>query len=108
LAIPFSGASFTWSNGRLGNQRIERKLDRVLCNFSYLDTWYSCRYKVLVRNCSDHHPLLVEFASSLASRKPYTFKFFKMWLQHLSCRQVIQQSWMKCGWLSYVRLATKA
>jgi len=93
LVIPSSGASFTWSNGRLGNQRIERKLDRVLCNFPCLDTWYNCRYKVLVRNYSNHHPLLVEFASSLISRKPYTFKFFKMWLQHRSCRQFIQQSW---------------
>jgi len=45
LAIPSSGASFTWSNGRLGNHRIERKLDRGLCNFSCLDIWYKCRYK---------------------------------------------------------------
>ena len=93
LSIPSLGASFTWSNGRLGNQRIERKLDKVFCNFPCLDTWYNYRYKILVCNCFDHHPLLVKFASSLTSKKPYTFKFFKMWLQHPSCRQVIQQSW---------------
>jgi len=47
----------------------------------------------MVRNYSDHHLLLIEFAFSLISRKPYIIKFFKMWLHHLICRQVIQQSW---------------
>ena len=60
LAIPSSNASFTWSNRRLGNQRIERKLDRVLFNFPCLDTWYNCRYKVLVHNYSNHHLLPVD------------------------------------------------
>ena len=92
LAIPSFSASYTWSNRRLGNQRIERKVIEFFCNFSCLDTWYNCRYKVLVCNCSDHHPLLIEFASSLIFKKSYTFKFFKMWLRHHTCRQVIQQS----------------
>ena len=60
LAIPSSSVSFTWSNGRLGNQRIERKLDRVLFNFPCLDTWYNYRYKILVRHYSNHHLLPVD------------------------------------------------
>jgi len=36
-SMPFSGPCYTWCNGRIGSQRIDRKLDKVLCNEECLD-----------------------------------------------------------------------
>jgi len=43
IVTPSFGAFNSWSNARTGNQQIERKLDRTLCNI--LDIWSTCRYK---------------------------------------------------------------
>ncbi|KAK7374283.1 hypothetical protein VNO80_07711 [Phaseolus coccineus] len=65
-AFSFSGPSFSWSNGRLGGNRVNRKLDRAVGNFDSIDHLKSCRYNVLPRNCSDHHPLLLSISDNVA------------------------------------------
>jgi len=90
--MPFTGTCYTWCNGRRRPHRIHRRLDRALCNGVCLDEWDSCTYQVLVKNCSDHSPILTSLASN-SLRKVSNFRFFSMWLQDVSCMKLIHDSW---------------
>ncbi|GAU32780.1 hypothetical protein TSUD_152280 [Trifolium subterraneum] len=92
IHLPTKGANFTWSNGRLGNRFTERRLDRAICSQSWLDVCSSIDCTTLVKNRSDHYPLLLEF-SSHSFRFMSSFKFMKMWTMHDDCRNVISQCW---------------
>jgi len=61
--MAFSGPYHTWFNGRRGLKRIDRKIDRTLCNEECLDEWSSSTYQVLVKNCFDHSPILASLSS---------------------------------------------
>jgi len=63
ISIPFSGPCYTWSNGR-SLHRMDRKLDRALCNEEYLDELASYTYQVLVKNCFDYSHILVILSSN--------------------------------------------
>ncbi|MCH82389.1 RNA-directed DNA polymerase (Reverse transcriptase), partial [Trifolium medium] len=39
IHLPTIGAEFTWNNGRWGLRHTERRLDRAVCNQSWLDLW---------------------------------------------------------------------
>ncbi|XP_068461592.1 uncharacterized protein [Phaseolus vulgaris] len=54
--------------------------------------------KVLVRNCSDHSPILASLASN-SLKKVSNFRFFSMWLQDSSCLKLIYDSWNNKGLL---------
>ena len=58
-----------------------------------MDEWDSCTYQVLVKNCSDHSPILTSLASN-SLRKVSNFRFFSMWLQDASCMKLIHDSWV--------------
>ncbi|XP_068498573.1 uncharacterized protein [Phaseolus vulgaris] len=90
--MPFTGSCYTWCNGRRGLHRIHRRLDRALCNGVCLDEWESCSYQVLVKNCSNHSPIIASLASN-SLRKVNNFRFFSMWLQDTSCLKLIHDSW---------------
>ncbi|PNY03410.1 ribonuclease H [Trifolium pratense] len=92
IHLPTRGANFTWSNGRLGNRFTERRLDRAICSQSWLDVCSSIDCTTLVKNRSDHYPLLLDF-SSHSIRFMSSFKFMKMWTMHDDCRNVISHSW---------------
>jgi len=87
--MPFTGSSFTWCNGRRG---LHRRLDRALSNGVCLDKWDSCTYQVLVKNCSDHSPILASLVSN-SLRKVSNFRLFSMWVQGTSCMKLIHDSW---------------
>jgi len=57
-----------------------------------LDEWDSCTYQVLVKNYSDHSPILASLASN-SLRKVSNFRFFSKWLQDTSCLKLIHDSW---------------
>ena len=52
------GASFTWSDGR-SHIYYESKLDRALCNSSWLDHWEDHACYTLARHRSKHNSLIV-------------------------------------------------
>jgi len=79
-SMPFSDPCYTWSNGRRGLKRIDRKIDKALCNEECLDEWSSCTYQVLVKNYSNHSPVTSSFSFSNCLYKASAFRFFNMWL----------------------------
>lgn len=94
-SIPFIGPSFTWSNGRQGQNRIDRRFERALCNLDCTDQWPSCMYQVLVKNCSNYFPILVCLSASFSQLRHVSFHLFKMWLQNPSYLDIVKISWTK-------------
>ncbi|PKU61258.1 Putative ribonuclease H protein [Dendrobium catenatum] len=71
-----TGLRYTWFNGRVDDP-IHIKLDRMLVNQKWLDSFPLSYYKVVPPTCSDHTPLLLcSGAPSLLSR----FQFKNYWL----------------------------
>ncbi|KAL0290874.1 UNVERIFIED_CONTAM: hypothetical protein Sradi_7040400 [Sesamum radiatum] len=83
----FEGEPFTWTN-----KRIWRRLDRVLYSKEWAETFNITRVAHLPRRLSDHHPLCID-ASKTENKKPSSFRFQNMWLQHHSFLQTVKQSW---------------
>jgi exonuclease III len=92
LHLSTSGALFTWSNGRGGSRHTERRLDRTICNQDWVDACNSMNCSTLVRNKSDHYPLLFDCITHDLKFKA-SFKFMKMWSLHEGCQGVIADSW---------------
>jgi hypothetical protein len=90
--LPTRGVEFTWNNGRGGNRHTERRLDRVICNQSWMDLCNTSSVTALSRIRSDHFPLLFDFQTSTV-RHVSQFKFLKMWSLHSECKNVIMDSW---------------
>jgi exonuclease III len=92
IHLPTTGAYLTWSNGRKGARHTERRLDRAICNQDWMDACTTLGCSTLVRNQSDHYPLLLNFTNHNLTFKS-SFKFMKMWSLHDNCKDVIAASW---------------
>ncbi|XP_019431193.1 PREDICTED: uncharacterized protein LOC109338415 [Lupinus angustifolius] len=92
INIPTIGATFTWTNRRLGAANTERRLDRAICNEEWINNWSQVSCCSLPRLASDHHPLLLNLASDIPPR-PSSFRFHKMWLQNEDCKRVVSHIW---------------
>ncbi|KAL0383083.1 UNVERIFIED_CONTAM: hypothetical protein Scaly_0595600 [Sesamum calycinum] len=87
MDVGFEGDPFTWTN-----KRVWKILDRVLYSKELTDTYNSTRVQHLSRRLSDHHPLFIT-AAKTENRKPSSFRFQNMWLNHHSFLDTVRQSW---------------
>ncbi|KAF6169120.1 hypothetical protein GIB67_038617 [Kingdonia uniflora] len=87
-----SGSEYTWCNGKMGNNRILCKLDRMLCNQAWSNLFPGWKYKVMARVKSDHSPL---FGCNVGIPKAYNvpFRFCNMWTRHESFLQMVAENW---------------
>lgn len=85
--IGYEGLPFTWKGGQM-----EQRLDRILFNHSWLDTFLVNKVTHGVRRVSDHRPLLLAFNTSVIARRS-TFRFQNMWLIHPDCISGIANHW---------------
>lgn len=60
-----SGSIFTWCNGSCPEKRVWKRLDRVLVNHEWMNIFGSTNVNHLIRNASDHSPLVVIAQNSL-------------------------------------------
>lgn len=91
IQLPTTGLFYTWARDRFDTGHLERKLDRVLCNSTWLGTWFfsSCH---VPRTVSDHPPLLINCTDSV-DNGPKPFRFQSMWLQHPDFKSFARQVW---------------
>lgn len=86
--LSYSGCKFTWTNGR-----VKTRLDRVLVNDVWLDSFTSSSAYFPVSRCtSDHSPGIV-FLAHMDSRPRVNFKFFNMWAQHPDFLSLVKDAW---------------
>ncbi|KAL0336655.1 UNVERIFIED_CONTAM: hypothetical protein Sradi_4877400 [Sesamum radiatum] len=83
----FEGDLFTWTN-----KRVWKRLDRVLYSKEWTHTYNSTRVQHLSRRLSDHYPLFIT-AAKTENRKPSSFRFQNMWLNHHSFLNTVRQAW---------------
>ncbi|XP_039690616.1 uncharacterized protein [Medicago truncatula] len=92
--LPTLGTFYTWTNGRFGDENVALRLDRAVCNEEWINFWRSSNCADLVRHQSDHHPILLSLIySTVMHASP--FKFFKAWISHDGCRQLVSDTWSK-------------
>jgi hypothetical protein len=92
IHFPTRGADFTWNNGRGGARHTEKRLDRAICNQSWIDVCNVSSVTALVKHKSDHFPLLLDFQFTSTSFVS-NFKFMRMWSLHPDCANVIAACW---------------
>jgi len=92
IHLPIRGAFYTWANGRGGAVYTEKRLDRVICNQSWLDLCANISVSTLPKTTSDHFPLILEFHTS-TNRFVSQFKFMNMWTMNDDCKRLIAESW---------------
>ena len=74
LDIGFSGSRFTWSNNRQGKSYMAARLDRSLTNHAWSLSFPDALLQHLVRQNSDHSPILLSNRPPIATRY-IPFKF---------------------------------
>lgn len=87
----FVGNPFTWSNNQVGKKNIKARLDRVLLSDSWLERAPAIVIKHLMREPSDHSPLLI-YQSQVATG-PSRFVFQHMWLENENFKTIIRDAW---------------
>ncbi|XP_058775611.1 uncharacterized protein LOC131649884 [Vicia villosa] len=92
LDIPSKGNYFTWSNGKVGRDFIQRRLDRSFCNQLWISSATIMNVSTLNRLKSDHFPLLLEFSFSHVQHIS-NFRFLGMWILHDSCEALVKKVW---------------
>lgn len=83
----FEGVPYTWQC-----REVRQRLDRILFNHLWLDTFASSKVTHGIRRCSDHTPLLIESIINPVRRKGQ-FRFQDMWLKHPECVKSIESNW---------------
>ncbi|KAG6488350.1 hypothetical protein ZIOFF_049593 [Zingiber officinale] len=81
----FVGDRYTWTNNR-----VWKRLDRVLLSPSWSSLDFTVRVEHLSRAASDHCPLLVEFPGFQKPRA--SFRFQRMWVRHRDFMQTAEES----------------
>ncbi|KAK8651377.1 hypothetical protein V6N13_140981 [Hibiscus sabdariffa] len=84
----FSGPDFTWSRGLT-----HVRLDRVLCNSYWDETFPESIVHHLFRMKSDHGPILFVVGNSIQLPRPKHFRYFSGWCSHDDFSRMVQDNW---------------
>ncbi|KAL0378824.1 UNVERIFIED_CONTAM: hypothetical protein Sradi_3187900 [Sesamum radiatum] len=74
--VGFEGSDFTWTNFKMLQQ-----LDRNFYSLAWKELFTNTRVQHISRTCFNHHGKLISL-SSPNMRKPSSFRFLNMWVQH--------------------------
>lgn len=88
--LRYVGHRFTWSTSS-GPSRKQRKIDRVLINDQWTNSFSFLEAAFLALGVSDHTPMFIRIVPVSSARKP--FKFFNCWMSHPDFPSIISQVW---------------
>ncbi|XP_062114014.1 uncharacterized protein LOC133825029 [Humulus lupulus] len=92
--VKYSGNFFTWSNKQQGEERIFSKIDRVLANQKWLDSFPNAEVFFQNEGLFDHTPaILTVYDVVLSGKKP--FRYFRMWSSHPKSSEMVSKSWQQ-------------
>ncbi|XP_028090360.1 uncharacterized protein LOC114290623 [Camellia sinensis] len=90
--LSYGGCQFTWANKRTNGDYIASKIDRVLVNEAWLDTFPALFATFLPSAISDHSPAVIHISDKVTSfKKP--FKYFDFWADHEDFCSVVSTIW---------------
>ncbi|XP_062104006.1 uncharacterized protein LOC133815150 [Humulus lupulus] len=92
--VKYSGNFFTWSNKQQGEERIYSKIDRVLANQKWLDSFPNAEVFFQNEGLFDHTPaILTVYDVVLSGKKP--FRYFRMWSSHPKSSEMVTKTWQQ-------------
>ncbi|KAL0291491.1 UNVERIFIED_CONTAM: hypothetical protein Sangu_3263000 [Sesamum angustifolium] len=77
VQLPFTGCPYTWHNCSEGPRSLWKRLDRMLANEAWLDTWPNSSYLSALPSTSDHSPLILTGMASNADHACVQAKLLK-------------------------------
>lgn len=87
----FFGSTFTWFNNH-DEGFIFRKLDRVLINSNWLETFPKSTVEFLAPKVSDHCLGVINLCKDVFS-PPKPFRFFNFWTKHAGFLKLVKSIW---------------
>lgn len=90
--IKWRGTFYTQSNSQQGEERIWCKLDRVMANKNWTDSFPTAEVIFSNPNISDHAPAIIYFGENTRPRGS-RFRFFNYWTAYEEMFKVERQSW---------------
>ncbi|KAL2923736.1 Photosystem I assembly protein Ycf3 [Bienertia sinuspersici] len=92
IDIPYGGQLFIWSNKQMGEDRVFSKIDRVMANEAWLETFSKVNATFLPEGISDHCPALVRIMNDDSEgKKP--FKYYRMWREAKGFKEKVRMAW---------------
>ncbi|KAK6142672.1 hypothetical protein DH2020_023020 [Rehmannia glutinosa] len=95
--LGYTGYTFTWTNGRSGDNNVQERLDRFLASDLWREKYQYHQVHHLPRMQSDHAPIILTFdrvnkvfAQNSRKRKRL-FRFEKVWLEHPGCEEIVNK-----------------
>ena len=90
------GYHFTWSNGRFGQNFVEERLDRFLCNKEWREKYVECAAVNLETWTSDYCPIIIEVQAkgnglSYTRRSTSRFHYEDAWSNYEACKDIIDK-----------------
>lgn len=93
MELKFTWSIYTWWNGKIKDECIFKRLDRLLVNTDFLDSIPSSEVHYLIRERSDHALLhLICNTEGELVKKP--FQFLNFWTKHNNFKEVVRQHWV--------------
>lgn len=94
IDMGFKGNRFTWRRGRVEQNYVAKRLDRVFCCPHLRIKWQEATVSHLPFMASDHAPVYVQLSPAMKGnpgRRP--FRFEAAWLSHESFKEMLTLSW---------------
>ncbi|KAK8663698.1 hypothetical protein V6N13_083505 [Hibiscus sabdariffa] len=91
----YQGPDFTWSCGAT-----LARLDRMLCNNYWDESFPEAAVSHLFRIRSDHRPLLLTVGPSHGPYSAWQFRYFSGWHSHADFHRMVQDNWKSMPSLS--------
>lgn len=92
MDMKYSGQRLTWCNNQEGRDRMYCKLDRVLMNRDWFNSYPLAEATFLNRSSSDHCPSIVRFYDNTSQGK-HIFRYCSFWATDESFLRLVQQAW---------------
>ncbi|KAI9117100.1 hypothetical protein K1719_012099 [Acacia pycnantha] len=94
IDVESKGPFYTWKGPKWdGLDRVYKRLDRCLCNISWLEKFVDAEVGTLPRLCSDHHPLFVSLLPEIYTPRVRTFRYEAMCQMHENFTDIVSGSW---------------
>ncbi|XP_050211620.1 uncharacterized protein LOC126661796 [Mercurialis annua] len=90
------GSKFTWIRGNGDRDPILERLDRVIANDSWSMMFVNTTIYTLLRECSDHAPILLDTDAvpNIQKRRNLRVKRFEaMWVRRDDCEEIVRSAW---------------
>ncbi|XP_058774622.1 uncharacterized protein LOC131648906 [Vicia villosa] len=96
--LGFDGYPFTWTNGRIGADNTQCRLDREMASNSFINRFSPIRFYHLSRFHSDHAAISISLEAENTQntdrrKRPHLFRFEEVWSKDPRCEKFVDQLW---------------